>query len=270
MKIICFLFLIVVITMVIINYTIKKEKFTYKPKNINVVCIFTGYNIDEWDYNFIKKWCNQMKIYFVHNHDSKSKQSEIQWIDKIKTLNIDYIKRENVGWDVTAWKDTILKYYNDLKTYDELILMNNSMNYEKLNIKEICEIALNYDLYCLYYQSAPELFGYNDHLQSYFTIFRNNVINSEIFLKFYQNLPQITSHRSAVHDYEMKVANYYKKAGFKKIGSYICDRRPFDLSYKYKPWVKKLFSKNIVNESMQVIKKSHLFNESQYKQWKNN
>lgn len=269
MKFIFLLFILIIIVSLIISQY-KKEKFTYEPKNINVVCIFTGYNIDEWDYNFIQKWCNEMKIYFVHNHDNKSKQSETQWVDKIKSLNVIYIQRKNEGWDTTAWKDTILNYYDDLKTYDELILMNNSMNYEKLNIKEICEIAFNYDLYCLYYQQAPNIFKYNNHLQSYFTIFKSNVVNSEAFLKFYQELPPITSHKTAVHGYEMKVGKYYKENGFKKIGAYICDRRPFDLSYQYKPWIKKLLSKNVITESNQVIKKAHLFNECLYQKWKNN
>lgn len=266
-----FLLLAIIIIIILIIIRDKKEKFTYEPKIINVVCVFTGYNIDEWDYNFVKKWCNEMKIYFVHNHDAKSKKSENQWVDKIKSLNIEYIQRPNEGWDVTAWKETILKYYDDLKVYDELILMNNSMNYEKLNIKEICGLAFNYDIYGLYYQVAPKLMRYDNHLQSYFTIFKSNVVNSEAFLKFYQELPEITSHQSAVVNYEIKLAKYYKEKGFKKIGSYICDRRPFNLCYQIKQlWLRKFLMGNVINESTQVIKKAHLFNECLYQQWKNN
>ena len=269
MKFIFLLIIVIIIAIIIKSFKNKIENFTYEPKNINVVCLFTGCKIDEWDYEFIKKWSDEMKIYFIHNYDEKYKEKETQWVEKIKSLNVVYVKRPNKGWDVTAWKDTILKYYDDLKSFDELILMNNSMNYEKINIKEICDIAYNYDLYCLYYQYAPLMFGYNNHLQSYFTIFRNNIINSEAFLKFYQDLPEITSHKTAVHKYEMRVADYYKNAGFKKIGSYICDRRPFDLSYQYKPWIQRLLSKNITKESHQVIKKAHLFNDCLYRQWKN-
>ena len=92
-----------------------------------------------------------------------------------------------------------------------------------------------------------------------------------LLLKFYQELPEITSHQSAVVNYEIKLAKYYKEKGFKKIGSHICDRRPFNLCYQIKQlWLRKFLMGNVINESTQVIKKAHLFNECLYQQWKNN
>lgn len=269
---IAFAIIMLIITFVVylVEKDKNKEKFEYEPETIDALCVFTGHKLDEQDYNFLKKWHKDMDIMVVHNVDDEIKPNEQSIINKIKNLDLRYIKRPNKGWDVTAWKNTILNNYEFLKNYDELILMNNSMNYEKINMKEICNHAKYYDIYGIYYQRNPRIKERDNHIQSYFTVFNKHVFNSQEFLDFYKNLPKIDTHQEAVNKYEMKLTTYFKDKGFNKIGTYICDTRPFNVTYAQPLWLKKLFGKGIIKSSPMIIKKGNLYNEEIYNEWKSN
>ena len=232
-----------------------KENFTYIPKKINTAIIFTGYNIDEWDYNFIKRWYKDTKIYLIYNSDDKSNDKE--WLNKISNLKgVTVMERPNIGWDATAWKDAIVKYYDELKKYDEVFLMNNSMNYEKIDMKLITELANQYDIYGIYYTQLTK------HIDSYFMGFNKKTFNSKDFKQFYfDSFPLIESHQDAVMKYEMEISNYFSKLGY-KFGSFIADKRPHTNSYmKYPDFVD-------LDEVRWVTKKAHLKSPNNYKKWK--
>ena len=255
MKIILAL-LVILIIILIIDHMKKIETFEYQSKTINVAILFTGYNIDEWDYKFVEKWHNDIKFYFIWNKDKKTTDESNKYGDKISKLsNVTTFERENYGWDATAWKEGINKYYNELKTYDEIFLLNNSMNYEKLNMKQISELAVNYDIYGLYYTQLTK------HIDSYFTGFNKRVVCSKDFKDFFsENFPVIESHGDAVLEYEMSISKYFEKKGY-SFGSYIANKRPHTQFYNKFP--------NVVNlEDVKLVtKKVHLKKDDNYERW---
>lgn len=234
-----------------------KETFKYQSKTINVAILFTGYNIDDWDYNFVKKWCNDIKFYFIWNKDKKTTDESNKYGNKISKLsNVTTFERDNYGWDATAWKDGINKYYNELKTYDEIFLINNSMNYEKLNMKQISELAVNYGIYGIYYTQLTK------HIDSYFTGFNRKTVNSDDFKKFFfDNFPVIESHGDAVLDYEMNISKYFEKKEY-SFGSYIANKRPHTQFYSK-------FPKSVNLKDVKLVtKKVHLKYNNNYNKWK--
>lgn len=252
MKLILLLLLVLIIILILCS---NKEKFTYSQKKINAAIIFTGYNIDEWDYNFIKRWYKDIKIYVIHNKDDKS--NDEKWLNKIRELNgIIIMERPNIGWDATAWKEAIIKYYKELKKYDEVFLMNNSMNYEKIDMKQMTELANQYDLYGIYYTQLTK------HIDSYFMGFNKYTFNSKDFKRFYfENFPLIESHMDAVVKYEMEVSKYFSKLGY-RFGSFIPDKRPHTNTYmKYPDFVD-------LDEVKWITKKAHLKSPTNYNKWK--
>lgn len=254
MKIILAL-LVILIVILIIKCIKNKETFEYQSKTISVAILFTGYNIDEWDYKFIEKCHNVIKIYFIWNKDKKMTDNSIKYGNKISKLNnVTTFERDNYGWDATAWKEGINKYYEKLKTYDEIFLINNSMNYEKLDMKQISELAVNYDIYGIYYTQLTK------HIDSYFTGFNNKTINSEDFRNFFNKFPKIRTHIDAVGKYEMAISRYFENKGY-KIGAYIVTKRPHTGLYMVYP-------EDVDLNDMKIItKKAHLKVNDNYNKW---
>lgn len=257
MKLLIFLLVILLIIIIIKKVSSITENFEYPSKKLECAILFTGYNIDKWDYEFIKKWHNDIKIYFIPNIDEKTTEESKKMTNKIKELhNVTTFERQNIGWDATAWKECIEKYYNELKIYDEVIMMNNSMNYEKLDMKQITEMAINYDVYGIFYTQLMK------HNESYFTGFNKRTFNSKDFRDFYfKHFPVIESHGDAVIDYEMAITRYFEKKGY-SFGSFIPNKMPHSLMYSTLPNVVDL------NDVKYVTKKTHLKNQDNYNKWR--
>lgn len=251
------LILIILIILLIIIYTKNKETFEYPRKSSEVAMLFTGYNIDEWDYEFIKKWHNDIYTYFIWNKDNNEKIDSSCWANRIKALeNVTTMERDNQGWDATAWKDCIIKYYGEISKYDEVFLINNSMNYEKLDMKEIADLASHYDVYGIFYERDQ-----SPHIDSYFTGFNRRTINSEEFKQFFfGKFPKINTHIEAVGKYEMAITRYFENRGF-IVGAYIVSKRPHTGTYMIDP-------EDVDLNDMKIItKKAHLKVNDNYKRW---
>ena len=255
MKVIILILVVLIILLIIIDAK-HKESFEYVRKSYDVAILFTGYNIDEWDYKFIEKWHNKMYIYFIWNEDKNEKAYSSYWANKIKDLeNVTMLKRGNYGWDATAWKDCILKYYGEISKYDEVFLINNSMNYEKLDMEEIVDLASHYDMYGIFYMHDQ-----SPHIDSYFTGFNNKTINSEDFRNFFNKFPKIRTHIDAVGKYEMAISRYFENKGY-KIGAYIVTKRPHTGLYMVYP-------EDVDLNDMKIItKKAHLKVNDNYNKW---
>lgn len=254
--------LIIVLIVVLIIIKIRKpfnlESFFYDSKLINVAILFTGYNIDEWDYEFVKTWNDDIKFYFIWNKDKKENANSHMWANKIKELpNVTTLERFNSGWDATAWRDCVVKYYDEITKYDEIFLINNSMNYEKLNMKQISELANQYDVYGIFYERDQ-----SPHIDSYFTGFNHKTVNSNDFKQFFfYRFPKINTHMESVAKYEMNISKYFESKGY-TFGSYIVTKRPHTSIYMIKPGDVNL------NDVKITTKKAHLKVNNNYSKWK--
>jgi rhamnosyltransferase len=143
------------------------------------------------------------------------------------TKNI--ILRENEGFDATAWKNAIIKYigYNKIKLYDELILFNDSFygpiypfkkvfdEMDKLVNIDFWGITCSYSFQDYNFGSEEDNYIVPDHLQSYFLVIRNKMINSYNFIKFWKTLPKINNLIDDIKFFETRFTQYFSKCGFK-------------------------------------------------------
>lgn len=130
------------------------------------------------------------------------------------------IYRENKGYDVTAYKEGILYLYRENLLDKELVMCNNSFfapiypfddMFNKMADKE-------YDFWGITSVLAHGKIPF--HIQSYFYLFKENVVKSYKFIEFFKNIKEIKHYQDAVESVELKLTNYLLDCGF-KAGSYM-------------------------------------------------
>lgn len=158
------------------------------------------------------------EVLFVTNSDlSKEDRNRIRmYADCIFT-------RENKGYDFGAWKDSLLEYGKErVKQFDELILLNNSCFAPVFSIYEMFyEMeGKSVDFWgntLMPFQSDGSYIGESciyEHLQSYLMVFHAKVLQSNVFWKFWENLPECKELIDVVAKCETKFTRILSDAGF--------------------------------------------------------
>lgn len=134
-----------------------------------------------------------------------------QDISKLQDICLEVIERDNIGYDFGAYKDGILRYMNKLENkFDEL---------ETLLIANDSVIGPIYDMKPVHAQMQAEdcdFWGMNEgydvykntYITSYFIVFKNSLIKSEVFRRFWKSLSYPTSKRYAIKT-EKKLSQYF-------------------------------------------------------------
>ncbi len=151
--------------------------------------------------------------------------------EKLKNLGVQVFQRENKGLDFGAWKDTIADIgYSELAKYDELIITNTtcygpiyplSEMFDEMEAKECDFWGITKhpnDGYCTI--DGDEKSRVIEHIQSYFLVFNKNVILSDTFKNWWDNIEYYNDYNKVVGYYETKLTKYFEDAGFKS-DSYI-------------------------------------------------
>jgi rhamnosyltransferase len=182
------------------------------------LCLFAHFDkdniIDEYVVHYIKNLFSlKIDIIFISN----CKFLKDKEIEKIKPYCKKIIIRKGRARDFGSWKIGISVLGEDIKNYDYLILANDSV-YGPLNnnLKNILSFFEN---------SQYDGFGITDsyevkyHLQSYFLIFKKNIITSKVFNNFWQNFYFFNRKRTIIEKYEIGLSQKLIKHGF-KLGAY--------------------------------------------------
>lgn len=156
-------------------------------------------------------------IYFISN----SKLSEYE-LSKIKSYVTKYITRPNIGYDFSAWRDGLKDFgFDNLEKTDEVILFNNSGTpIYPLNIMfgEMEEKQYDFWGVSLFPYSSDGTYLKKDHIdehiQSYFMVFSQKVIKSQIFKQFWLNLPDYENFIDLISNTESILTNILKQAGY--------------------------------------------------------
>ncbi|TGL16495.1 hypothetical protein EHQ46_18450 [Leptospira yanagawae] len=139
-------------------------------------------------------------------------------INSIKPYLNQYIWRENIGYDFGSWKTGLFKT-EQWREYNQIILTNDSIYGPLYPLNPIFQkfSSLDIDVWGL-----TDSFEFEYHLMSYFLVFQNKVINSDAFLKFWQNLNFYPTKlkKLLILEYEVGGTKYWLKNGF-KLGSFI-------------------------------------------------
>ena len=191
------------------------ESFAVPAKEVNGAVLFAVYEFDEDDYEFVKRWYEDIDFYVVVNGDPT------EWDAKIIDLigSECYIKRPNIGYDAWAWKEGLAAWKSQLAEYDLVGLVNNSCIYA-VDMKKLFEHAIDYDMYGLY-QDVPRLYSCSGQhfLQSYCIIINKRLFTTKAFSDYWDRLPKIATFKQAVRLHECRFTDHFYNLGY-KIGSY--------------------------------------------------
>lgn len=165
------------------------------------------------------------KLIFVVNGSINKAHS-----DCLSKLADCVIQRDNVGFDAFAYKNGIDSVDN-LFDYDELVLVNNSFYgplypfdeiFAKMDERRDDASGKPLDFWGMTvhprkdFRICPsQLHDYiNEHLQTYFLVFKKNVFSSDAFSSFFGNLQPPASFLDAVALFELRLTEVLSEAGF--------------------------------------------------------
>lgn len=150
-----------------------------------------------------------MFIIFISNSAICDSDAKI-----ISPFVIDIRQRNNIGYDMTAWKDAIISLESEsLVYYDELIIMNDSCYgpifpldelFSKMDEKKV-------DFWGITRNIEPQ---YPEHIHSYFVVFRKNIFHSESFFEFWNTLKPIYTYSDAINNGELRLTKYFTDLGY--------------------------------------------------------
>lgn len=180
-----------------------------------------GY-VDEYVFCMLNAICQVAeRIIFVAN-GKLLKTSQKRLCDK----GVEIIKRENDGFDIWAYK-TGLNFigWKMLSTYDEVILLNDTILGPVFSITDLFQNMnhRNCDFWGLvrHPESHLEIFRGSteygflpEHIQSFFMVFRHEMIISYEFQLYWDNLLPMKSYLDAVYKHEAVFTKYFEDKGF--------------------------------------------------------
>lgn len=139
----------------------------------------------------------------------------------VKAYADEVICRNNSGFDAGGYKDALCHYigWDKLKKYDELVLVNDSFYGPFGGVESIFEQmeADESDFWGLTRSCAGMIAGqtFEEHIQSYFLVFRKNVINSNVFQGYWERLQYPETMDMAISDFELGLNYCLKGNGFR-------------------------------------------------------
>lgn len=140
---------------------------------------------------------------------------------RLAVYSDEIIVRENKGFDGAAYKQILTSYLkeSELNVYDELILLNDTFFgpfypfqtiFDRMDQRECDVWGLSN-----HYESIQWCGTSPEHLQSYFLVFKNQVVRHPAFRKFWNQLKCAESFADAVMGFEVGFSEMAKAAGFK-------------------------------------------------------
>lgn len=174
------------------------------------IAVFAHYDRDNEIKAYVVYYLTQLKlicddVIFV----STSKLDENECF-KLNDLCAKVIIRENVGHDFYSYKAGI-NAVNNLNEVEQLVLCNDSCFgplFPLVNVFQKMELQ-QVDFWGMSANSRPRF-----HLQSFFLVFKNNLINSEIFKSFWNDAKVLENKDQIVFDYEVGLSQKLIAAGF--------------------------------------------------------
>jgi rhamnosyltransferase len=183
--------------------------------------------------------------------DAKAKKDLSQYIDELVLV-------PNIGYDFYAWKIGITKFWDIIRKYDKLILLNSSVLGPMFNLGRFLSALdyLNKDLI-----GATENREKQYHIQSYFLYFSYTLFNSTCFKTYWDNLYPLNDRELTINNYEVKLTQYFMDNGYSTESYYKQHEdtnptlhHPYGLLIKRVPFIKiQLLRDNPYNKRLFLI-----------------
>lgn len=178
--------------------------------NIKRLCVFAHYDkdgiVDDYVHYYLKSLlqvCSKLIFVSVSVNNTED-------IKRLESLGIEVIVRDNVGYDFYSYKTGLEK--ENINQYDEVIICNDSVYGPTQSLES----------YFLSMKSNPaDFWGFTEshnkhiHIQSYFMVFRKNVLTSNIFQQFWRKLKVLNNKEDIISNYEIGLSKSLHKKNFK-------------------------------------------------------
>ena len=153
------------------------------------------------------------KILFISNsHIEEAIKKKLH--DEFGISNL--LERNNQGYDFAAWRDGMSAVgFEELKNYDSLTLMNDTCFGPLWDLEPIYkrfEADTQVDFWGMTNFRKTKYF--EEHLQSYFVTFKQQVLRAISFQEFWTQLKDFTDVQDVIDHYETKFTQYFTEAGF--------------------------------------------------------
>lgn len=146
--------------------------------------------------------------------------------NKFQKFTDEILVRENVGFDVWAYKEAMEHIgWDRIDGYDEIVLMNYTMMGPVYPFRDMFETmsARDVDFWGItqFYKTEDDPFGtmpdgyIPDHIQSHFIAVRKSMTGSDVFHDYWDNMPMITGYLDSVSRHEARFTKYFEAAGYK-------------------------------------------------------
>ncbi len=181
------------------------------------ICLFSHFDKDGLVDDYVLFYLMGLKkvgvdIAFISTSPTLS-ESEL---DKARQFCDVVIHKENIGYDYGAWKTGLDTLSENLDSYDEIILCNDSVYAPLYDMKPMFESmrSKEYDFWGITNSLEKGL-----HLQSYFLVFNKNVFSSEVFRNIWSKYRVYSHKENIINKYEVKLMRRLSDDGFVS-GSY--------------------------------------------------
>ena len=178
----------------------------------NRLCIFSHFDkepiVDDYVHYYLaglKKIASNLA--FV----STASLDERQVTAQLRNLCDSVIIRKNEGYDFASWQTGLLSV-GDIGIFDEVILCNDSVYGPLFPLENMFTEMEKID--CNFWGVTENHEGFY-HLQSYFLVFKKQVVRSKKFKNFFDSIEAETAKRNIIRKYEIGLTQTLIKAGFK-------------------------------------------------------
>ena len=228
------------------------------PSYERPVCLFCSYDKDSSVKESVYYYLNALKlagfdIIFISTSETIGDAD----LEKLSGYCIRIMCRENRGYDFYGWK-TALEEYPQYKLHTALLLANDSVLGPLFDISDIVARMENCDADII---GMTNSFQFHPHLQSYFLYCKKNVILSEEFARFFQNVEVLELKIAIIRKYEVGFSRLLGRH-FRIMALYDLRQLVARVGYHEKPvkWVNPfLFWKPLITEfKFPFLKKSLL------------
>ncbi len=150
------------------------------------------------------------EVVFVSS--AKLPNSELK---KIQHLTLHCIVKDNTGYDFASYRDGYnwIKENKNIENYDELVICNDSCFGAFHPFNNMFNKMANKD--CDFWGLA-DCFVYSHHVQSYFLVFRKNIIKSNTLGDFLNNVQHQQNKQNVIQKYEVGLSSFLIDKGFKQ------------------------------------------------------
>jgi rhamnosyltransferase len=189
-------------------------------KRIAVTFFFDEHGIvDEYMFYLVEKLQKFVTRNVFVSNSPLSREAKL----RLKDLGCEIIERENIGFDVWAYKEGI-EYigYENLREYDELILLNHTFYgpifpFEEL-FDKMDEDKCDFWGITAHKEMVPNPFTnegvLHRHLNSHFITARGKMLHSDDFSSYWQTIPKIESYVDSVLRHESRFTQHFIDLGY--------------------------------------------------------